>query len=76
MPGLTYFFKLKKNYAGHWWCTPLIPVLRRQRQVDFWVPGQPSLQSELQDSQGLHRETLSQKTKTKKKKKYEENVSK
>jgi hypothetical protein len=31
---------------------PLIPALRRQRQVDFWVQGQPDLQSEFQDSQG------------------------
>jgi hypothetical protein len=21
--------------AGRWWCTPLIPALGRQRQVDF-----------------------------------------
>ena len=21
--------------AGQWWCTPLIPALGRQRQVDF-----------------------------------------
>ena len=35
-----------------WWRTPLIPALRRQSQVDFWVPGQPGLQSEFQDSQG------------------------
>jgi hypothetical protein len=31
---------------------PLIPALGRQTQVDFWVPGQPGLQSEFQDSQG------------------------
>jgi hypothetical protein len=31
---------------------PLIPALGRQRQVDFWVRGQPDLQSEFQDSQG------------------------
>ena len=29
----------------------LIPALRRQRQADFWVQGQPGLQSEFQDSQ-------------------------
>lgn len=33
-------------------CIPLIPELRRQRQVDIWVQGQPR----------LHRETLCQKT--------------
>jgi hypothetical protein len=50
-----------------WWCMPLIPALGRQRQADFWVRGQPGLQSELQDSQGyLYRETLSWKTKQKK----------
>ena len=32
--------------------TPLIPALRRQRQADFGVRGQPGLQSEFQDSQG------------------------
>jgi hypothetical protein len=35
-----------------WWRTPLIPALRRQRQADFWVRGQPGLHSEFQDSQG------------------------
>jgi hypothetical protein len=30
----------------------LIPALGRQRQADFWVRGQPDLQSEFQDSQG------------------------
>jgi hypothetical protein len=35
-----------------WRCTPLIPALGRQRQADFWVRGQPGLQSEFQDSQG------------------------
>jgi hypothetical protein len=56
--------------AGQWWCTPFIPALGRQRQADFWIRGQPGLQSEFQDSTvlSLHRETLSlkkQKTKTK-----------
>ena len=32
--------------------TPVIPALGRQRQADFWVQGQPGLQSEFQDSQG------------------------
>jgi hypothetical protein len=30
---------------------PLIPALGRQRQADFWIQGQPGLQSEFQDSQ-------------------------
>jgi hypothetical protein len=34
--------------------TPIISALQRQRQrqADFWVQGQPGLQSEFQDSQG------------------------
>jgi hypothetical protein len=35
-----------------WWRMPVVPALGRQRQVDFWVQGQPGLQSEFQDSQG------------------------
>jgi hypothetical protein len=41
----------KKYKRQWWWFTPLIPALRRQRQVDFWVWGQPGLQTEFQDSQ-------------------------
>jgi hypothetical protein len=48
------------NFRRAWWPIPLIPALGRQRQADFWVWGQPGLQSEFQD-----RETLSQKTKNK-----------
>jgi hypothetical protein len=35
-----------------WWHMPLIPALGRQRQADFWVWGQPGLQSKFQNSQG------------------------
>jgi hypothetical protein len=44
----------------------------RQRQVDFWVPGQPGLQSEFQDSQG-YTEKLCFKKQNKQKKNYEMN---
>jgi hypothetical protein len=40
-----------KIYSRAWWRMPLIPALGRQRQADFWVPGQPGLQSEFQGSQ-------------------------
>jgi hypothetical protein len=52
-----------------WWRTPLIPALGRQRQVDFWVRGQPGLQSEFQDSQGYTEKPCLEKPKKKKKKK-------
>ena len=59
-----------------WWRMPLIPALGRQRQADFWVLGQPGLQSEFQDSQGytekpcLEKQTNKQtKKQTKKKRK-------
>jgi hypothetical protein len=49
---------------------PLIPALRRQRQADFWVWGQPDLQSEFQDSQDYtEKPCLGKKEKKKKKKK-------
>jgi hypothetical protein len=43
---------MSPKHSFKWWHTPLIPALGRQRQTDFWVRGQPGLQSELQDSQG------------------------
>jgi hypothetical protein len=48
-----------------WWRMPLIPALGRQRQVEFWVGGQPGLQSEFQDSQGYTEKFCLEKTKTK-----------
>jgi hypothetical protein len=47
---------------------PLIPALGRQRQADFWVQGQPGLQSEFQDSQGYTEKPCLEKPKKKKKK--------
>jgi hypothetical protein len=46
---------------------PLIPALGRQRQADFWVQGQPGLQSEFQDSQGYTEKSCLEKPKKKKK---------
>jgi hypothetical protein len=43
--------------------TPSIPALGRQRQVDFWVQGQPGLQSEFQDSQDYTEKPVSGKKK-------------
>ena len=45
---------------------PLIPALERQRQADFWVQGQPALQSEFQDSQGYTEKPYLKKTKKQK----------
>jgi hypothetical protein len=47
-----------------WWCTSLIPALGSQRQADFWVRGQPGLQSEFQDSQGYTEKPCLKKQKT------------
>jgi hypothetical protein len=49
-----------------WWRMPLIPALGRQRQADFWVRGQPGLQSEFQDSQGYTEKPCLEKPKKKK----------
>jgi hypothetical protein len=46
---------------------PLIPILGKQRQADFWVQGQPDLQSEFQDSQGYTEKLCLKKTKQNKK---------
>jgi hypothetical protein len=56
--------KLEEALGREWWYMPLIPALGKQRQISEFeaslvyrvsFPGQP----------GLHRETLSRKTKTK-----------
>jgi hypothetical protein len=62
----------KLSWAGRWWRTPVIPALGRQRQADFWVRGQPSLQSEFQDSQGYTEKPCLEKPKKKKKKRKKE----
>jgi hypothetical protein len=60
----------KNVHSGRaWWLIPLIPALGRQRQVNFWVWGQPGLQSEFQDSQGYTEKPCLEKPKKKKKKK-------
>ena len=53
--------------AGQWWCMPLIPVLGRQRQADYWVWSQPGLQSEFQESQRYTEKPCLKKKKKKKK---------
>ena len=63
------------NIEWVWWLMSLISALRRQRQRDLLSRGLPGLHGEFQDSQGLHRETLSQDTKLKNRKKtVEQNV--
>ena len=48
------------------WPRPLIPALGRQRKADFWIQGQPGLQSEVQDSQGYTKKPCLEKQNNKK----------
>jgi hypothetical protein len=59
-----------------WWCMPLIPALGWQRQADFWVWGQPGLQSESQDSQGYTEKPCHEKKQKTKNKKQKQNKNK
>jgi hypothetical protein len=60
----SFFFPKSRHFGQVWWHTPLIPALGigRHRQVDFWVWGQPGLQSEFQDSQGYTEKPCLKKT--------------
>jgi hypothetical protein len=69
---LFIFCKKDIGLARQWGHTPLIPALGRQRQADFWVQGQPGLQSEFQDSQSYTEKPCLKKPKKKKKKKKKE----
>jgi hypothetical protein len=63
----------KKKKSQAWWRTPLIPAaIGRQRQADFFVRGQPSLQGEFQDSPGYIEKPYLKKPK--KKKEYNGNI--
>jgi hypothetical protein len=48
---VSYIF-VKSYTAGQWWFMLLIPALGKQKQMDFLVQGQPTLQSEFQDNKG------------------------
>jgi hypothetical protein len=65
LASVKYFCSSYKKITSSrvWWYTPLIPAFRRQKQVNFWVPGQPGLQSEFQDSQGYTEKPCLEKTK-------------
>jgi hypothetical protein len=65
----------KNRPCRAWWRTPLIPALGRQRQADFWVQGQPGLQSEFQDSQSYTEKPCLEKPKYKKTKKHKRALS-
>jgi hypothetical protein len=64
-----WFFLLFFFDSRAWWRKPLIPALGRQRQSNFWVRGQPDLQSEFQDSQDYTEKPCLEKTKQNKNKK-------
>jgi hypothetical protein len=59
------FFKKRKLKSGRWWCTPLVPAHKRQKQEDLWVQGQPGLWNDFQDSQGYTEKSYLKKSKEK-----------
>jgi hypothetical protein len=57
-------------FGRAWWRTPLIPALGKQRQANFWVRGQPGLQSECsRTARAIKRNPVSKKNKKTKNKK-------
>jgi hypothetical protein len=61
----------RRSESQAWWRTLLIPALRRQSQADFWIKGQPGLQSEFQDNKGYTEKPCLEKPKQKTNKKNE-----
>jgi hypothetical protein len=57
-------WNIKNAGSWAWWGMPLIPTLGRQKQADFWVQGQPGLQSEFQDKGYTEKPCLKKKKKT------------
>ena len=53
-----------------------MPALGRQRQADFWVRGQPGLQSESQDSQSYTEKPCLKKKEQKNKKQKQNKTNK
>jgi hypothetical protein len=51
---------LQKHMHPGMMVMPLTEACRRQRQAGLWIPGQPGLYREVQASQGLCNEILSQ----------------
>ena len=72
---MVYTLKLSEA-AEQWWCTPLVPVLGRQSQVDFWVWGQPGLQSEFQENQDYTEKPYLEKPKKKERKEMKNAIMK
>jgi hypothetical protein len=66
---LSFIISFNKMTCWAWWHTPLIPALGRERQANFWVRGQPGLQSEFQDSQDYTEKSCLKKPNQKRKKK-------
>jgi hypothetical protein len=63
-----YIYKQKKNHSRARWGTPLIPALRRERQVDLGLGDQPGLQREFYNIQGYMEKFCLKKIKNKIKK--------
>ena len=63
--GMTPNFK-SLGQCQAWWHTPVISAIGRQRQANFWVRGQPGLQSKFQDSQDYREKPCCKQTKKQK----------
>jgi hypothetical protein len=72
----TSLFIFVKKCCRVWWHMPLIPALRRQKQADFWVQGQPGLQNEFQDSHSYTEKLCLEKQKQKTKKQTNKQTNK
>lgn len=54
-PACEFDYALRRQLLALLWCTPLIPTLLRQKQLDLQVQDQRGIQSEFQDSHSYNK---------------------